>query len=129
MLTAIQNTNYDVVLIDLFFNDGTALTPADVTSLKTKNNGHSRLVICYMSIGEAENYRYYWQPGWFPGHPSWLGFQNPLWPGNYKVKYWDTEWQAIIYGNDSSYLKRIIDAGFDGVYLDIIDAFDYWERW
>jgi cysteinyl-tRNA synthetase len=127
-LGAIQDTNYDVVLIDLFFNDGSPLSSADVDSLKTKKNGGSRLVICYMSIGEAENYRYYWQPGWFPGNPPWLGAQNPGWPGNYKVRYWDPAWQAIIYGNDSSYLKKIMDAGFDGVYLDIIDAFDYWEN-
>lgn len=40
---------------------------------------------------------------------------------------WDENWQAIIYGNDDSYLKKIIDAGFDGVYLDIIDAFEYFE--
>jgi len=43
------------------------------------------------------------------------------------VQYWDTEWQEIIYGNSESYLKKIIDAGFDGVYLDIIDAFEYFE--
>jgi cysteinyl-tRNA synthetase, unknown class len=127
MLAAIQDTNYDVVLIDLYFNDGTALTSGDVNSLKTKKNGGDRLVICYMSIGEAENYRYYWQAGWRPGNPEWLSRQNPNWPGNYKVQYWNAEWQAIIYGNDSSYLKKIIDAGFDGVYLDIIDAFEYWE--
>ncbi|HOT43972.1 MAG TPA: endo alpha-1,4 polygalactosaminidase [Spirochaetota bacterium] len=127
-LGAMQNTNYDVVLIDLFFNDGSQLSSADVDSLKKKNNGGDRLVICYMSIGEAENYRYYWQPGWFPGNPPWLGARNPSWPGNYKVRYWDPAWQAIIYGDDSSYLKKIMDAGFDGVYLDIIDAFDYWEN-
>ncbi len=126
-LAAIQDTNYDVVLVDLFFNDGSPLSSADVGSLKEKHNGGDRLVICYMSIGEAENYRYYWQPGWFPGNPSWLGPVNPGWPGNYKVRYWDPAWQAIIYGNDASYLKKILDAGFDGVYLDIIDAFEYWE--
>jgi len=53
--------------------------------------------------------------------------ENPNWEGNYKVRYWEPEWQDIIYGNDSSYLKKILDAGFDGVYLDIIDAFEYFE--
>ena len=37
------------------------------------------------------------------------------------------EWQDIVFGNDESYLKKILDAGFDGVYLDIIDAFEYFE--
>ncbi|NOX86519.1 MAG: hypothetical protein GXO86_11260, partial [Chlorobi bacterium] len=83
--------------------------------------------VCYMSIGEAEDYRYYWQPDWKPGNPSWLDKENPDWEGNYKVKYWDKGWQGIIFGNDGSYLKKILDAGFDGVYLDIIDAFEYFE--
>ena len=34
----------------------------------------------------------------------------------------------IIYGNNNSYLEKILDAGFDGVYLDIIDAFEYFEN-
>ena len=132
LLDAIKATNYDVVLIDLFFNDGSALSSADITSLKTKSGGGSRLVICYMSIGEAENYRYYWQSGWHYGNPSWLDLRNPSWPGNFKVRYWDLAWQAIIYGDvqtngHDSYTKQILDAGFDGVYLDIIDAFEYWE--
>jgi cysteinyl-tRNA synthetase len=59
--------------------------------------------------------------------PAWLLGENPDWPGNHKVRYWDSAWQSIIYGNDSSYLKRIINAGFDGVYLDLIDAFEYFE--
>jgi cysteinyl-tRNA synthetase len=123
---AIIATDYDVVLVDLFFNDQ-ELTASDIASLKTKNGGGTRLVIAYMSIGEAEDYRYYWQSSWDDTPPSWLDDENPDWAGNYKVKYWNSEWQSIIYGNDSSYLKKIIDAGFDGVYLDIIDAYEYFE--
>jgi cysteinyl-tRNA synthetase len=125
-LSAVRATNYDVILIDLFYDD-TALNPLDVASLKTKQSGQSRLVIAYMSIGEAEDYRYYWQSEWETSPPSWLMEENPDWPGNYKVRYWDAEWQAIIFGNNGSYLKMIIDAGFDGVYLDLIDAFEYFE--
>jgi cysteinyl-tRNA synthetase len=53
---------------------------------------------------------------------------NPDWEGNYKVRYWDPGWQAIIYGSPHSYLDKIIAAGFDGVYLDIIDAYWYYEE-
>jgi cysteinyl-tRNA synthetase len=81
-----------------------------------------------MSIGEAEDYRYYWKPEWKRNPPAWLGKVNPDWPGCYKVHYWDKNWQDIIFGNNSSYLKRILDAGFDGAYLDIIDAFEYFEE-
>ncbi|MBI5115101.1 endo alpha-1,4 polygalactosaminidase [Candidatus Poribacteria bacterium] len=125
-LNAIHDTDYDLFIIDLFYND-IELTPAEVASLKTKAHGGSRLVIAYMSIGEAEDYRYYWQPSWATNPPYWLAGENPAWPGNYKVHYWDPAWQAIIYGNNDSYLKKILDAGFDGVYLDIIDAYEYFE--
>ncbi|MCF6183300.1 MAG: endo alpha-1,4 polygalactosaminidase [Bacteroidales bacterium] len=126
-INAISQTNYDLVLIDLFFNDNDALDQSDINALKTKQNGGKRLVICYMSIGEAEDYRYYWQSEWDKDKPEWLDKENPNWKGNYKVWYWEKEWQDIIFGNDNSYLKKILDAGFDGVYLDIIDAFEYYE--
>ena len=81
-----------------------------------------------MSVGEAEDYRYYWQNNWSTNKPNWLDAENPNWPGNYKVKYWDKNWQNIIVGNDQSYTKKILDANFDGVYLDIIDAFEYYQK-
>lgn len=127
-LNAIRQTNYDIVLIDLFYNE-VELTLDEISSIKTKDNMTSRLVIAYMSIGEAEDYRYYWQTEWETNPPSWLLGENPDWPGNYRVCYWDTDWQNIIFGGDDSYLKKILDAGFDGVYLDIIDAFEYFEEW
>ena len=126
-LNALRATRYDLLIIDLFFNEE-ILTKEDVSSLREKANGGKRLVIAYMSIGEAEDYRYYWQEDWKPGHPDFIAEENPEWKGNYKVKYWDKDWQKIIYGNDDSYLKKILDAGFDGVYLDIIDAFEYFEN-
>ena len=85
-LDALRNTNYDILLIDLFY-DNDSLTLQDVNSLKVKANGGSRLVIAYMSIGEAEDYRYYWNDSWYLHPPKWLARENPNWPGCYKVKY------------------------------------------
>jgi cysteinyl-tRNA synthetase len=126
-INAVTSTNYDLLIMDLFFDETTEFTAADITRLKNKTNGGKRLVISYMSIGEAENYRYYWQSGWDPGSPSWLDDENRAWKGNYKVRYWEPEWQKIIFGDDNSYTKKILNAGFDGVYLDIIEAFEYYE--
>ena len=112
--------------MDCFFNDD-IFSSDEINQLRQKSNGGKRLVISYMSIGEAENYRYYWNDNWLTNPPEWLKEENPDWEGNYKVAYWEKEWQDIIYGNDNSYLKKIVDAGFDGVYLDIIDAFEYFE--
>lgn len=126
-IDAVSQTSYDVVIMDLFHNEE-QFTPSDLDQIRVKSGGGERLLICYVSIGEAEDYRYYWDPSWDTQRPSWLGNENPDWPGNYKVEYWDPEWQAIIFGNDDSYLQRIIDTGFDGAYLDVIDAFEYFEN-
>ncbi len=122
MLSAIEATNYDVILIDLFFEES-SLTKQEVQQLKEKANGAKRLVIAYISIGSAENYRYYWQSGWKLGKPSWLkkkyqGYSDEIW-----VQFWHEDWQNIIYGNDNSYIRKIIDAGFDGAYLDNVEAY------
>jgi cysteinyl-tRNA synthetase len=122
-LAAIGDTAYDLVVMD-YSADGTEageFTPAQITALKHSPGG-AKIVLAYMSIGEAEDYRFYWQEGWTPGNPAWLDAENPDWPGNYKVRYWDPGWQSII----SGYTDRLLDAGFDGAYLDIIDAYEYY---
>lgn len=100
-------------------------TADEIAGLKTKPDGGRRLVISYLSIGEAERYRSYWKREWDAPEtrPQWLGAENPLWPGNYLVTFTDPDWQTIIFGTPESYLDRIIAAGFDGVYLDRSDAF------
>jgi cysteinyl-tRNA synthetase len=120
---------FDLVVID-YSRDGTekgAHSLNEVQLMRRKADGGERVVLSYMSIGEAEDYRYYWDPKWKVKAPAWLDEANPDWPGNYKVRYWSPEWQALIFGNPGAYLDKIIAAGFDGVYLDIVDGFEYYE--
>ena len=123
---AVAITNYDVILMDAFF-DEQIWTAQEIVALKTKANGGKRLVISYMSIGEAEDYRYYWQADFTANPPEWLSGPNPDWPGNYKVKYWLESWKTIIYGDNEAYLDKLLESGFDGAYLDIIDGYEYFE--
>ena len=125
---AISATNYDLVVMDLFFNDATSFTNAEIDAMRQKANGGRRLLVSYMSIGEAEDYRYYWNRDWKTGDPEWLRKENSKWKGNYKVWYWASEWKSILFGDSQSYLSKIQDAGFDGVFLDIIDGFEYFEE-
>ena len=127
-LEDIAATDYDMVIIDLFFHGDVQFTAQEIEKLKTKKNGAKRMVCCYMSIGEAEDYRYYWQKSWKRYAPSWLDMENKNWKGNYKVKYWDKSWQKLVLGNPNSYLDKILSSGFDGVYLDIIDAYEHFEN-
>ena len=111
----------DILVID-YSKDGTdtqAFTKEEVVDIQSSG----KQVVSYISIGEAEDYRYYFDDSWLSSPPVWMDGENPDWEGNYKVKYWDPEWQTIIFG----YLDKIISAGFDGVYLDIIDAYEFYE--
>lgn len=126
LLNAISSTNYDVVIMDGYFGDE-LFTTSELLQIKTKANGGSRLVISYMSIGEAEDYRYYWQSNWQEGTPDFILSENPDWAGNYKVMYWEDAWKDVIFGNTDSYTQKLIDAGFDGAYLDIIEGFEFFE--
>ncbi len=118
----LKNSEYDWLVIDYSKegDDESAFTSDEIDTIRSGLTG--RKVLSYLSIGEAEDYRFYWQESWKTSPPSWLDEENPDWRGNYKVKYWDDSWQDII----KQYLDRIIDAGFDGVYLDIIDAYEYY---
>jgi cysteinyl-tRNA synthetase len=126
-INAVCATNYDAVIMDLFLEDQ-MYTETEINQLKNKANGGKRMVISYMSIGEAEDYRYYWNASWNSSKPLWMAAENPDWPGNYKVQYWNNDWQGIIYANNDSYLDKILEAGFDGVYLDVIDGFEYFKN-
>ena len=125
----IAAASYDMLVID-YSRDGSqaqALGADEVAKLKRKPDGGRRIVLAYLSIGEAETYRYYWK--WYWGRffgglaPDWRGRQNREWRGNYGVRYWDEGWQNIIFRGPDSYLDRIIKAGFDGVYLDKVDEY------
>lgn len=111
----------DLVVVDQADRDGVAFDAADIATLRGAND---KLVVSYLSIGEAETYRDYWDPAWQETPPDWLGAENPEWEGNIKVAYWDPAWQEIVFGM----VDALVDAGFDGLYLDIVDAFWYWEE-
>ena len=125
------------------------LTAADVDAFRARPGRPPRIVLAYMSVGEAERYRFYWRRWWSSNvylgmfKPSWLARENKEWKGNYLVRYWDPSWQKVmfdparsmldhvwhkIFSEPPAYLDSILNAGFDGVYLDRVDAFGEWEK-
>ncbi len=119
----------DMVVIDHGFSDGIRFLrqfePSEIEYLKTGPDGRRRLVISYMSIGEIETYRWYWPEAWWDEtkRPAWIGPENPRWPRNYPVNFWEPDWQRIITGPDG-YAARIMRQGFDGFYLDRADVYE-----
>lgn len=127
VVTKIQASSYDMVVID----DVSSQRGADpahseqvVKRLRTKPDGNRRLVIAYLNVGQAEDYRVYWKRGWRAGSPRFiLGTDPEGWQGNYPVAYWRQDWKSLITGPDGL-VDRIQRAGFDGVYLDWIGGFE-----
>ena len=119
------------------------LSAAEVQRFKNRPDGSKRIVLAYLSIGEAENYRYYWWSHWRMRPPRWLADENAEWKGNFRVRFWDPGWRNIIMNPRPTlldfamertvdwhkpYLDRILEAGFDGIYLDRVDAYEEWKK-
>lgn len=126
---AIERSDADLVVMDYASQGGKVPYTADeVARMKTRRDGSKRLVVSYLSVGEGETYRWYFQKDWLSEdkskRPSWLVAPNCAWPGAWSIKFWEDGWKDIVYRGAQSYLKRIIAAGFDGVYLDRVDIFE-----
>ncbi len=121
---------FDLLVIDttLDGSDETTLTAAQIERLKRKSDGNRRLVLAYLSIGEAESYRTYWDKQWKRNKPEWLLGENPEWKENYAVCFWHPGWQAIMCGSPEARLDMVMAAGFDGVYLDKCDVYEDLKR-
>ncbi len=119
-------TAYDLVISDISLAGGSA---ANIERLRASEGG-DKLVVAYMSIGQAATFQYYWQPEWSMtgARPEWADSPDGTWAGDIWVHYWDARWQSIIIDGEDSYLDRIIDMGFDGVLLDRVDAATYYEE-
>ena len=119
---------FDMVIIDSsMFPNGKEirLTREQIDSMKKKPDGTRRLVVAYFSAGECEDFRYYWKPEWNKRRPAWVSKADKQWKGDYVVEYWQPEWQKIVYGTPDSLIDRIMDAGFDGLSIDRVDAYYY----
>jgi len=120
----IANSSYDMMVLDFIASESSNTDyPMSEVINQLHKAEHPKLVLAYIDIGEAEEYRTYWQSGWGIGNPEWIAGLDPDgWEGNYPVAYWWDEWKEIWTGPDG-YLQAIVDAGFDGVYLDWVEAY------
>ena len=124
----LKESGRDWIVLDAAFAGNTPWEQADLDAIRNGKAG--RKVVAYLSIGEAEDYRPYWQSEWVSNGkrtaaaPAWLGIENPEWKGNYQIKYWDADWQKLVLAAVDDAMAR----GFDGVYLDIVDGFETYEQ-
>jgi cysteinyl-tRNA synthetase len=123
-IDTLGESEYDVIVLDLEDDNRQPWQPRIIESLRNGKN-RKRVILAYISVGEAEKYRSYWQPEWFRRRPAWIGRENRSWKGNYAVKYWSAEWRQVLF-NFGGMFDKAIGAGFDGVYLDRLDAYMDW---
>jgi len=124
MVERMVDSEYDMVVLDFIPSEkeNTDYPMGEVVA-RLHAASHPKLVMAYIDIGEAEEYRTYWKPGWRVGDPEWIAGEDPDgWEGNFPVAYWHDEWRQIWLG-EGGYLTAILDAGFDGIYLDWIEAY------
>ena len=132
------SATHDLLVIDSS-RDGTnagRFTMDEVARMKDGMGGRS-VVVSYISIGEASDFRDYWDKDWTTTGeatgqltdeaPDWLGPVNPDWPESRKVRFWDPDWQNTMFNDGKTGdLDAIVKAGFDSAYLDIVDAYYFW---
>ncbi len=123
-IAQIVASSYDMVVIDFIASEtnNTDYPLAEVIA-QFHNAEHPKLVIAYIDTGQAEDFRTYWEPGWGIGEPEWIVALDPDgWEGNYPVAYWYDEYREIWLG-EGGYLQTIVEVGYDGVYLDWVEAY------
>lgn len=105
-------------------------TASITTALDRTPDGQPRLLLAYIDIGQAEDYRDYWGEDWVAptaiqrGSPDFLVTIDPDgWSGNYPVAFWRQAWKTIWLGSQGI-IATLARYGFDGVYLDWVEAYD-----
>lgn len=129
VIARIASSRHDMVVID-FLPSIKGRESTDMRGIVSRLRAREgdtppRLVIAYLNIGQAEDYRSYWRANWRPGHPDFIISDDPDgWAGNFPVAYWDTRWQAVLTGEDGL-IAQIAAAGFDGLYLDWVGGYEF----
>ena len=137
---------HDLLVMDFarFGEEANKFSPAEIASIKNSSpalggDGRRKVAVAYVSIGEASEFRSYWNAAWTlngtansplaAAAPSWLGPVNPDFPESRKVRYWETAWQDEVFNNaGTGWLDQVVTQGFDGAYLDIVDAYYFWGK-
>ncbi|MFQ5574558.1 MAG: endo alpha-1,4 polygalactosaminidase [Terriglobia bacterium] len=123
----IVQSDYDLVIVDQIrsiLGDEDYDSQGEVRRIKESRGrtGRGKIVLAYIDVGEAESYRWYWKDTWEVGNPDWIVAEDPDgWDENYPVKFWVGEWKRLM----KSYVKRIMDDGYDGIYLDWLEAYSF----
>nr|WP_277621382.1 endo alpha-1,4 polygalactosaminidase [Thermus arciformis] len=113
-LAALGKTGADLFVVDLTKDGQTPWRLEDLAPLG------GRPVLAYLEVGGLEDYRVEY-PLVRQQAPDLLLNPVPGWPGERYVRYWDERWWTLVL---KPRLDKALAAGFRGVYLDLVDAYE-----
>jgi cysteinyl-tRNA synthetase len=128
----LAQTDYDLIVVEptLTIRDQAKFDAAGMVA-RLRAGKPGRIVLAYVDVGQAERFRAYWQKDWRPpakgrkGEPDFILTTDPDgWSDDYPVAFWDKRWQELFATAEGSELRQIMNAGFDGIYLDWIDGYE-----
>ena len=107
LLTA-KNLQYDLLIIEPYYNKGHYFTSSDIEFMKYKkgNKLNRRLVYAYLDMKHIHEQS---------------KFYNEAFMEHGTVKYWCDEWKSTLFERDEgSIADYFIKSGYDGVFIDSI---------
>lgn len=110
----VAGSKHPMVIVNEANSDSKLFTKEDVRIMKAGG----KLVLAELSVGYAENYRWYWESSWNTLKPSYIG---PSFATNqfYVKDFSHPEWVSIV----QKMIDKAIEAGYDGVVLEGIDVY------
>lgn len=116
-LEKIGHANIDLGIISRLAAHGKPYSKTEITRAK-----RNKWLLAYVDVGEAQQHEWYYDEVFRNGLPAWALERNRRHPVNVRVLLDAPEWNAIILET----INRVIDQGFDGVELDVLDV--YWNK-
>lgn len=118
----------DVAVVDFIGGDNEC---RDVSALQMERfraredkSKPARIVLAWLNIGRAENLRINWFPDTAEGKctPSVMSKIDLELADDSSIDFTHPGWRVALAEGDTSYIRRIVDLGFDGVVLGGIEA-------
>lgn len=140
----LAGSDYDMLVVDPTRTDwssddrnfDTASAIARLKKTPASDGKHRKIILAYIDIGQAEEWRWYWSWGKTKkALPEFIATPDPDgWDGNFVVGYWREGWKDILlHGRNTppssgrdyvSIMDEVLQSGFDGVYLDWVEAYE-----
>ena len=114
----LKKSNYDVIIINPFYDDTNQTI--DPKPYQIKMNGSRRLIVGYAPIAEVIPEMYFYKQAQLFANPNHINHEF----GSLIVNYWLKGWQNLL----NEYIAKLVYAGYDGVFLDVVDTFCFFTK-